>query len=168
MSVVTLLGAGLVAASLVVAQSSPPESGGSPVPQPPAASPVASPTASAPLVEATPVYTFVYRASPQPVPPNDVPVIAEIDLTASALTPPAPLHARILTSVGVVSMTAQASYAFLTRGIPIPKAQPGLFLFDGYIPDVPFFLRNHTFNVQFIATAASGRTANVTLPLRLN
>jgi hypothetical protein len=110
----------------------------------------------------------VYRAPPQAMPSPDVPVIAEIDLNATALTPPAPLHVRVLTSIAVVSVTAQTSLAFMTRGIPIPKAQPGLFLLDGYIPDVPFFVRNHTFNVQFIATAANGTSANVTLPLRLN
>ncbi len=135
----------------------------------PAASPLAGPgTPAAPTVAATPVYDFVYRAAPQPVPPPDVPAIAEIDLNANSLTPPAPLHVRVLTSIAVVSVTAQTSIGFMSRGIPIPKAQPGLFLFDGYIPDVPFFLRNHTFDVQFIATAANGRSANVSLPLRLN
>ncbi len=136
---------------------------------PPAASPLADPAAQGtPTPVPTPVYQFVYRASPQPIPPPDVPAIAEIDLNANSLTPPAPLHVRVLTSIAVVSVTAQTSIAFMSRGIPIPKAQPGLFLFDGYIPDVPFFLRNHTFDVQFIATAANGRSANVSLPLRLN
>jgi hypothetical protein len=131
--------------------------------------PGASPSpAATPAAAATPLYTFVYRASPQPIPSADVPVIAEIDLNATEITPPAPLHVRVLTSIAVVSVTAQTSMAFMTRGIPIPKAQPGLFLFDGYVPDVPFFLRNHTFNVDFIATTASGRTTDVSLPLRLD
>jgi hypothetical protein len=159
-----LLGAGLFVASVALATPSQPDT---PAPSTTPATAGPAPAVS-PAPAATPLYSFVFRASPQPVPPDDVPAIAEIDLTASALTPPSPLHARILTSVAVVSVTAQASYAFLTRSISIPKAQPGLFLFDGYIPDVPFFLRNHTFNVQFIATTANGKSANVTLPLRLN
>lgn len=169
-----LAAAVLAASSTLVAQTTPsPEPAAGPASSAPAAAgtptpaPAASPFAG-PAPSATPLYTFVYRASPQPVPPNDVPVIAEIDLNANALTPPAPLHVRVLTSVAVVSVTAQTSLAFLTRGIPIPKAQPGLFLFDGYIPDVPSFLRNHTFNVDFIATAANGTTTDISLPLRLN
>jgi len=171
-----VLATALAAATIVVAQAQPapqapasatqapePAPSGAPATQPPQGS-----VQSLPSVSATPLYTFVYRAPPQPVPPPDVPAIAEIDLNATQLTPPAPLHVRVLTSVAVVSVTAQTSMLFMTRGIPIPKAQPGLFLFDGYIPDVPVFLRNHTFNVDFIATAANGTTADVSLPLRLN
>jgi hypothetical protein len=189
----SLLGATVLAAAIVVAQASPPPA---PEPSPTATAPgampttFASPAGSTPATEATatsettatptstpvppptapptPRYAFVYRASPQPIPPNDVPVIAEIDLNGNALTPPSPLHVRVLTSVAVVSVYAQTSLSFMTRSIQIPKAQPGLFLFDGYIPDVPAFVRNHTFAVTFVATAANGTTANVTLPLRLN
>ena len=173
---VSLASVAVLSASLAVAQTSPGPSAA------PVASPAVSATASPPVPvptpfpvppasptpTATPVYAFVYRAPAQPVPPQDVPVIAEIDLSANALTPPAPLHVRVLTSVAVVSVYAQTSLAFITRGITIPKAQPGLFLFDGFVPDVPSFVRNHTFSVQFIATAANGTTTNVSLPLRLN
>jgi hypothetical protein len=192
---VTLIGATVLAAAIVVAQASPSPS---PEPSPTGAVPSAAPATttpapiSTPAVAATPTsaptetpapsatpapqptapptprYAFVYRASPQPIPPSDVPVIAEIDLNGNALTPPSPLHVRVLTSVAVVSVYAQTSLSFMTRSIQIPKAQPGLFLFDGYIPDVPTFVRNHTFAVTFVATAANGTTANVTLPLRLN
>jgi hypothetical protein len=191
----SLIGASVLAAAIVVAQASPSPS---PEPSPTGAATSAAPVASTapaassataaasptpeptetPTLTATPVpqptapptprYAFVYRASPQPIPPSDVPVIAEIDLNGNALTPPSPLHVRVLTSVAVVSVYAQTSLSFMTRSIQIPKAQPGLFLFDGYIPDVPSFVRNHTFAVTFVATAANGTTANVTLPLRLN
>jgi hypothetical protein len=153
----------VIVASLLLAQATPPaatEPGATNAPVPN--------QTDVPAPSPTPLYSFVYRAPPQAMPSPDVPAIAEIDLNATALTPPAPLHVRILTSIAVVSVTAQTSLAFITRGIPIPKAQPGLFLFDGYIPDVPFFVRNHTFNVSFIATAANGTSASVTLPLRLN
>jgi hypothetical protein len=189
----SLVGATLLATALVVAQATQaPEPSptvtapsAAPATTAPAALPIPTPPASpsptpaetpaltqtpAPQATAapTPRYAFVYRASPQPIPPNDVPVIAEIDLNGNALTPPSPLHVRVLTSVAVVSVYAQTSLSFVTRSIQIPKAQPGLFLFDGYIPEVPSFVRNHTFAVTFVATAANGTTANVTLPLRLN
>ena len=190
-----LVGATVLAAAIIVAQATPapqPEPSpteaaptAAPATTPPAAAPIPTPSASPtavptetpaptatpaqqPTAPPTPRYAFVYRASPQPIPPNDVPVIAEIDLNGNALTPPSPLHVRVLTSVAVVSVYAQTSLSFMTRSIQIPKAQPGLFLFDGYIPDVPSFVRNHTFAVTFVATAANGTTANVTLPLRLN
>jgi hypothetical protein len=191
----SLLGATVLAAAIVVAQATPapqPEPSptetaptAAPATTAPAAAPIPTPSPSAtdvptetpaptatpvpqPTAPPTPRYAFVYRASPQPIPPNDVPAIAEIDLNGNALTPPSPLHVRVLTSVAVVSVYAQTSLSFMTRSIQIPKAQPGLFLFDGYIPDVPSFVRNHTFAVTFVATAANGTTANVTLPLRLN
>ena len=190
-----LVGATVLAAAIIVAQATPapqPEPSpteaaptAAPATTAPAATPIPTPSASPtdvptetpvptatpaqqPTAPPTPRYAFVYRASPQPIPPNDVPVIAEIDLNGLALTPPSPLHVRVLTSVAVVSVYAQTSLSFMTRSIQIPKAQPGLFLFDGYIPDVPSFVRNHTFAVTFVATAANGTTANVTLPLRLN
>lgn len=190
-----LVGATVLAAAIIVAQATPapqPEPSpteaaptAAPATTAPAATPIPTPSASPtavptetpaptatpaqqPTAPPTPRYAFVYRASPQPIPPNDVPVIAEIDLNGNALTPPSPLHVRVLTSVAVVSVYAQTSLSFMTRSIQIPKAQPGLFLFDGYIPDVPSFVRNHTFAVTFVATAANGTTANVTLPLRLN
>ena len=190
-----LVGATVLAAAIIVAQATPaprPEPSpteaaptAAPATTAPAAAPIPTPSASPtdvptetpaptatpaqqPTAPPTPRYAFVYRASPQPIPPNDVPVIAEIDLNGNALTPPSPLHVRVLTSVAVVSVYAQTSLSFMTRSIQIPKAQPGLFLFDGYIPDVPSFVRNHTFAVTFVATAANGTTANVTLPLRLN
>ncbi len=162
-----------LAALLTLAQAPAPSATPSGAPSP-AQSPSAtsagspSPLPSAPAPTPTPLYLFVYRTAPQPVPPADVPAIAEIDLNATVLTPPAPLHVRVLTSIAVVSVTAQTSLSFLTRGIPIPKVEPGLFLFDGYVPDVPAFLRNHTFSVAFVATAANGQSVNVTLPLRLN
>ncbi len=188
----SLVGATVLAAAIVVAQATPAPA---PEPSPTVAAPSAAPATTAPAIPTppasptptltetpaptetaapqptappTPRYAFVYRASPQPIPPNDVPVIAEIDLNGNALTPPSPLHVRVLTSVAVVSVYAQTSLSFISRSIQIPKAQPGLFLFDGYIPDVPAFVRNHTFAVTFVATAANGTTANVTLPLRLN
>ncbi len=191
----SIVGAMVLAAAVVIAQATPvpaPEPSptvaapsAAPATTAPAALPIPAPSASVtptpfettgptetpapqPTAPPTPRYAFVYRASPQPIPPNDVPVIAEIDLNGNALTPPSPLHVRVLTSVAVVSVYAQTSLSFITRSIQIPKAQPGLFLFDGYIPDVPAFVRNHTFAVTFVATAANGTTANVTLPLRLN
>ncbi len=140
-----------VAAAAVLAQVGPPS------PSPPPA-PVPSPT---------PAYRFVYRPTPSPVstpyPLPNAPQIEEIDLNDSALVPPTPLHVRVLTSPMVVSVSAET----FGRAIAIPQHDRGIFTFDGYIPDVPDFLRNRTYDVQFTAAVLDGRTATVTLPLTL-
>jgi hypothetical protein len=141
---------GVVAAAAVLAQAAP-----SPAPS------------ATPLPTATPAYRFVYRPTPSPettpFPLPGTPQIEEIDLNDSALVPPAPLHVRVLTTPEVVSVNAET----FGRSIAIPQHDRGVFTFDGYIPDVPGFLRNRTYDVSFIAAGLDGRTATVTLPLTL-
>lgn len=141
----------VVAAVAIVAQADAP----SPSPAP------------APTATPTPLYKFVFRPTPAPIatpfPLPNAPEIDEIDLNDSSLVPPAPLHVRVLTSEPVISVTAET----FGHAIAIPQRGTGLFLFDGYIPDVPGFLRNRTYDVQFTATVIDGRTASITLPLTL-
>jgi len=158
-----------MAAALIVAQATPPS------PAPPAApsatlspAPTLSPAQLAsPEVSPSPAYHFVYRPTPSPVttpfPLPNAPEIDEIDLNDAALVPPAPLHVRVLTNPSVVSVSAET----FGRSIAIPQHDRGVFTFDGYIPNVPDFLRNRTYPVSFIAAAGDGRTASVTLPLTL-
>ena len=131
--------------------------------EPRAAVPSATPT---PAVSPTPAYRFVVVPTPAPdaTPPfPGAPVIREIDITDSVLFAPGDLHVRVLTNPLVVSVTAGT----LGRDIAIPQQTPGVFLFDGYIPSVPDFLRNRSFDVDFKATVADGRSATVTVPLTL-
>jgi hypothetical protein len=170
-------------AAVVVAQVPPPSPQPLPAsPQPaqtsagpsPGGSPAASPgplgTAVAtafPTATPTPLYKFVYRPAPSstttPVPGPNPPEIDEIDLNDSSLVPPAPLHVRVLTGAAVVSVAAQC----FGRSIAIPQKTIGEFTFDGYIPQVPGFLRNRTFNIEFVAKVEDGRSASITLPLTL-
>lgn len=162
----------IVVAALIVAQASPP----SPAPPSPAlsAAPALSPAPAfspeqwaSPEVSPSPAYHFVYRPTPSPVttpfPLPNMPEIDEIDLNDAALVPPSPLHVRVLTNPSVVSVSAET----FGRSIAIPQHDRGVFTFDGYIPNVPDFLRNRTYPVSFIAAASDGRTASVTLPLTL-
>lgn len=161
----------VVVAALVVAQTTPPSPAPTDVP-PATVSPAAelSPSPSpwaAPDVSPSPAYHFVYRPTPSPVttpfPLPNAPEIDEIDLNEAALVPPAPLHVRVLTNTSVVSVSAET----FGRSIAIPQHDRGIFTFDGYIPNVPDFLRNRTYAVSFTAAAGDGRTASVTLPLTL-
>ena len=151
----------LALAAFVLAQASA-------APAPPSTNATAFPTAAAtPMPSPTPLYRFVFRPTPSPVttpfPGPNPPEIDEIDLNDSALVPPAPLHVRVLTSAAVISVSAET----FGRSIAIPQKTMGEFTFDGYIPDVPAFLRNRTFDVQFVATATDGRNTSITLPLTL-
>ncbi len=142
--------------------------------QAPAASSTVSPTASpqppgnaTPLVSPTPGYNYVYRPTPAPsaTPPAEpnAPQIAEIDLSDATIVTPGAIRVRVLTNLAVTSVTADT----FGRTIAIPQQQPGIFALATSIPDVPFFLKNRTYNIEFVAAVPDGRTARVTLPLTL-
>jgi len=102
--------------------------------------------------------------SPNDTPvPRDGPEIKEIDLSDSVVVSPGDLHVRVLTSRSVVRVIAEA----MGNDLTIPLQTPGVFIFDGYVPNAPAFMRDRSFDVSFIATAADGRSATVTLPLTL-
>ncbi len=134
-----------------------------PATESPAASPL-PPATTAPAVTPSPTYRFVFVPSPAPdAAGSDAPRIREIDVTDSVLYAPCELHVRVLTSDAVVSVTAGT----LGRDIAIPPRAAGIFAFDGYIPNVPDFVRNRAFDVAFVASAADGRATTVTLSLTL-
>ncbi|MDQ2858080.1 MAG: hypothetical protein M3R53_05430 [Candidatus Eremiobacteraeota bacterium] len=169
-----LLGAFAFAAFLVAQpQPSPaPQSSPSPLPSlAPSTTPNAGASATpVPVASQTPLYKFVYRATPSPVTaattapsPANAPSIDEIDLNDSTIVTPGALHLRVLTSDAVVSVTAET----LGRSVTIPLRERGTFAYDGFLPAVPFYLRNQTYDVRFVASAQDGRTALVTIPLTL-
>jgi hypothetical protein len=126
------------------------------------ASPIVSPTATP-----TPIYRFIYRATPAPnttpFPGPGAPEIDEIDLSDSTLVPPADIYGRILTNPEVVKVTAET----MGTELNIPQQSPGVFGLAASIPNVPNFLRNRSFDVTFTATVSDGRVASVTLPLTI-
>ena len=112
----------------------------------------------------TPLYRYIFIPSPAPEgAQQNAPQIREIDITNSVLYAPGELHVRVLTSNAVVSVTAGT----LGHDITIPSHAAGVFAFDGYIPNVPDYARNRSFDVDFTASTADGRAATVTLSLTL-
>lgn len=178
------LGVALLLASVASAAAEPtpapaPVPPATPVPSPPAAAPStpatqtpgAAPPAASPAATAipapTPAYNFVYRATPSPataaVPAPNGPQINEIDLSDVTIVTPGAIHVRVLTSTAVTSVVAQT----FGRSIAIPQRASGLFALDANISAVPAFLRGRSYAIDFVASVADGRTANVTLPLVL-
>ncbi len=129
----------------------------------------ALPSASSPGPSATPAYRFVYRPAPQavgastPFPGPNPPQIAEIDLSDATLVTPGTIRVRVLTSDAVASVVAET----FGNTFAIPKKESGLFTFEGYVGEVPAFVKNRTYDVTFTASASDGRTTAVTLPLTL-
>ncbi len=105
----------------------------------------------------------MFVPSPAPAARPDAPRIREIDLTDSVLYAPGDVHVRVLTNDTVVSVTAGA----MGRDIEIPELSAGVFAYDGFIPNVPDFVRNRTFDVNFVASTVDGRASTVTLSLTL-
>ncbi len=139
---------------------------------PPSPTPISSPSTTAtplPATAATPAYRFVYKPTPAPAgvttpfPLPGAPQIVEIDLSDSTLVTPGSLRVRVLTSESVATVAAET----FGNAVAIPKKESGLFSFDGYVGDVPAFVKNRTYDVTFTATGSDGRTATVTLPLTL-
>ena len=128
--------------------------------------PVPRPASSAlPAASPTPAYNFVYRATPTPASAPlraaDAPHIDEIDLSDATIVTPGAIHVRVLTSGAVTSVVAQT----FGRSIAIPQRSSGIFALDANVSSVPAFLKNRSYAIEFVATVADGRTANVTLPL---
>lgn len=134
----------------------------------PTARPAAPPSRPAfPQPLPTPAYNFIYRATPAPsgtriAAPNP-PQINEIDVSDATIITPGVIRVRVLTSDAVSSVTADT----FGRTVPIPQERAGLFALATTLPEVPFFLKNRTYNIEFVAAVPDGRTARVTLPLIL-
>jgi len=132
----------------------------------PAPTPAAAPSAKA-TPAASPLYGFIYRATPSPdttpFPGPNPPTIAEIDLSDATLVTPGTIRVRVLTSEAVVSVAAET----FGSAIPIARTSPGIFALEGYVPAVPDSYKNRRYDVTFTASTADGRTARVVLPLML-
>lgn len=147
-------GFAIVASALVLTQTTAPTT--------PPTLPVPSPSPSA-----TPEFHFIYKSTPSvdstPFPGPNPPQIAEIDLSDATLVTPGTVRVRVLTSDVVTTVVAET----FGNTIPIPKKASGLFTFEGYVGEVPAFVKNRTYSVTFTASTGDGRNATVTLPLTL-
>jgi hypothetical protein len=127
------------------------------------ATPAPTPTQTAPPSGAAP-YGFVYTAPPdsQNADPK-APRILEIDLNDRTLTAPGPVRVRVLTNAFVNSVLLST----MGHELAVPQSAPGVFGAEDQLPNIPFFLRDRTFDVQFIATTPDGRNTTVTIPIYL-
>jgi hypothetical protein len=134
-------------------------------PPKPAPHPGASPTPPAPRTTASPTgpYGFIYTPpSPGAIDPAS-PQIKEIDLNDHVLTAPGPVRVRVYTSLAVTSVIVRT----MGHELAVPQLSPGIFGADDQLPNIPFFLRRRTFDVDFIAAGRDGHTTDITLPITL-
>ena len=150
-----------------------------PTPAPPAPPPTATPTPLAvpsppgpptPLPPLTPSpqptatpnpYHYTYSPPPLASPPADAGQILEVDLSDQTIKVPGHLSVRVVTTANVAAVSIRA----MGHEVALPKAGPGVFGADEDIPDIPFFLKNRSYNVDFIAATDSGRRTMVTIPV---
>ena len=135
--------------------------------QAPAATPQPAASVALPPVRPTPEYRYVYTATPSPqstpFPGPHAPQINEIDVKDQTLVTPGHLRVRVLTNYEVSNVVAKA----MGYELPIAKVRTGVFAAEYDVPQVPGFLSNRTFDVDFVATVPDGRTTSVTLALSL-
>jgi hypothetical protein len=155
------------------------------VSSPPTAAPTASPqpsAASSPSPSASPADTIppepVRTATPAPratpnlfayvVDPPAVdaasPRIVEIAINDRTVHAGQMLLVKITTSSNVTSLFART----MGHQMAIPLMAPGLFAGQQQLPTgIPYFLLNRTYQIDFIASTADGKSTVFTLPLRL-
>jgi hypothetical protein len=108
-------------------------------------------------------YGFLYTPpATQAIAPNE-PRIVEIDLNDRILSAPGPVRVRVLTNEAVGSVIVRT----LGHELAVPQIAPGTFGGEDQLPNIPFFLRNRTYNVDFIATGRDGQTTSIALPITL-
>jgi hypothetical protein len=169
--IVAVVMAAALGAGVAMAQSTPPApapaAAESPAPSSPEPAAPAAGQNAQPQPSPTPAYRFVWVPTPSPdataYPGPNAPEIKEIDLGDHVLVTPGELRVRVVTNKQVVSVIART----LGRELPIPRQDAGVFALEGSVPQVPRFLADKTYDVDFVAASADGRTAVVTLPLDL-
>ncbi|MEA2688564.1 MAG: hypothetical protein QOD51_1171 [Candidatus Eremiobacteraeota bacterium] len=152
-----------------------------PNPAPPAPPPVATP-APAPAATTTPIpptptpapatpapqasaspNPFAYVVAPGPGPAG-APRILEIALNDRVLHKGGLLLVRITTSTDVTTVVART----MGHEIAVPQGAPGYFAGQEQLPSgIPFFLLGRSYQVEFVATTADGRSTTYSLPVRL-
>ncbi len=143
-------------------------------PGPPAATsaptPVATTTPAPPTPPATPSpqasvtpNPFSYVVDPTPG-PSGAPQIIEISLNDRVLHMGGMMLVKVTTSSDVTAVVARS----MGRQIAIPQGAPGYFAGQQQLPgSIPFFLLNRTYQIEFVATTADGRSTIYALPMRL-
>ncbi len=149
---------------LPVAPSAPPTAAPvppTPAPAPPTPAPVPpTPSPVAPTPTPNP-YRYSYTPPPLVNPPADAGQILEVDLSDQTIVVPGHLAVRVLTTANVSAVSIRA----LGREVALPKVAPGVFGADEDIPDIPFFFKGRSYNVDFIAATDTGRRTSVTIPV---
>jgi hypothetical protein len=168
----TMLALYLLPVLVALAQPAP-----SPLPQPNAPPATAQPATPAPSPAATttPVppspspqpsgapNPFAYVVAPAPG-PTGAPRIVEIAINDKVLHAGGMVLVKVTTSTDIVALVART----MGKEMGIPQASPGVFAGQQALPGgIPFFLLNRTYQIEFVATTADGRTISYSIPVRL-
>ena len=141
----------------------PPAATQAPTPAPaPTSTTTPTPPTPTPQASATPnLFNYVVEPAPGP---SGAPRFVQIALNDKILHRGGMLLVRITTSADVSSVIARA----MGHEIGIPQGAPGYFAGQEQLPSsIPFFLLNRTYQVDFVASTADGRTATYSMPVRL-
>jgi hypothetical protein len=106
---------------------------------------------------------FNYVVAPAPG-PGTGPQIVEIALNDRVIHKGGMLLVRVTTSTDVTAVIART----MGHEITVPQGAPGYFAGQEQMPSgIPFFLLNRTYQIEFVATTADGRSIAYTMPIRL-
>jgi hypothetical protein len=124
--------------------------------------PTTTPVPATPQPSASP-NLFGYVTAPTPG-PSGAPRILEIAMNDRVLHKGGMLLVRVTTSSDVTAVIART----MGHEMAIPQGAPGYFAGQEQLPSgIPFFLLNRSYQIEFVATTADGRSTSFTLPVRL-
>jgi hypothetical protein len=118
--------------------------------------------APAPSPTVTPNYTFRFIPKPAAVAPGAAQIL-EVDLNSNVLRAQGDIDMRVLTTVNVVKVVSRSG----GRSGELAKVADGEFVAAGKLPKLPFFVGGVSFNLEFVASTADGRSTSVTIPVKL-
>jgi hypothetical protein len=128
----------------------------------PAATTTPTPPTPSPQASASP-NLFNYVVAPTPG-PSGAPRILEIALSDRVIHKGGLLLVRVTTTADVTTVVART----MGHEIAVPQGAPGYFAGQEQLPSgIPFFLLNRSYQVEFVATTADGRSTSFSLPVRL-
>ena len=134
---------------------------GTPVPAPTSTTTPAPPTPTPPPSASPSLFNYIVAPSPGP---SGAPQIVEIALNDRVIHKGGMLLVRVTTSPDVTAVIART----LGHEIIVPQGAPGYFAGQEQMPTaIPFFLLNRTYQIEFIASTADGRSVAYMMPIRL-
>jgi hypothetical protein len=119
--------------------------------------PIVAFTADAAAPLASPVYKYVITPKPEDSTHPGDPVILRVELNKKHFSSGDQIQIRVTTSTNVVKVTTHE----LGHGGTLRQSSPGIFVGQGKVAGIPFFMRGLHVDMHYTATTADGTATTI-------